>query len=193
MDCVVGQQRVYSGELRFINGDYICDDCAHDVARLFERALEHEVEYPPRYGSNLIDVRPYLEYLPTTFLRDYTIRRRDYDTDAEQMVQHLEYQLCPNPTCQAPTFLGEGCNHMICPYYRTHFCHLCGHAAPEHSGHWLPGGCPRYGQPNVPHPQFDYPTDEHGNVIDDETDEDTEDEAPEESGPLIPDEPTLVL
>ncbi|OQO12641.1 hypothetical protein B0A48_02103 [Cryoendolithus antarcticus] len=105
----------------------------------------------------------------------------------------LEYQLCPNPACHAPTFLGEGCNHMICPYCKTHFCHLCGLAAPEHSGHWLPGGCPRYGRPDVARPQFDYPTDEHGNVIDEDADEDTEDEAAEDDGPLIPDEPTLVL
>ncbi|KAK6433969.1 hypothetical protein LTR95_009846 [Oleoguttula sp. CCFEE 5521] len=250
MDCAVGQHRVYSGELRFIDGDYICDDCAHDVAKLFERALEHEIEYPPRvpapqfpprlhnqasgvrYQCRAKDVLPgtsspneevcnnFLGALSETTGDQYrcssctsascayckavladpsaphTCGTEEDTSITDHLAENtrgLEYQLCPNPACHAPTFLREGCNHMICPYCKTHFCHLCGLAAPEHSGHWLPGGCPRYGRPDVARPQFNYPTDEHGSVIDEDTDEDTEDDAAEDDGPLIPDEPTLVL
>ncbi|KAK6411508.1 hypothetical protein LTR95_018083, partial [Oleoguttula sp. CCFEE 5521] len=186
MDCAPGNHRVNFGELRFINGDYICDECAHDVANLLVRALAHEIDYPPTHGNHPVDIRPYLEYLPPNFLQDYTNRRHN--------TRGVEYQLCSNPACHTPTFLGEGCNHMICPYCDTHFCHLCGGAAPEHNGHWLPGGCPRFGQPDVPRPQSDYPTDEHGNIIGEEDNEtEDEDEEVEDSGPLIPDKLRMVL
>ncbi|TKA25760.1 hypothetical protein B0A50_05857 [Salinomyces thailandicus] len=61
-----------------------------------------------------------------------------------------DYQLCPNPACKLPIYLGEGCNHCICPSgtCRTEFCFICGTPAVDRSGHWDDGQpCPRFNQP----------------------------------------------
>ncbi|KAM0690115.1 hypothetical protein Q7P36_008882 [Cladosporium allicinum] len=74
----------------------------------------------------------------------------------------MEVQICPNPKCKKLIGLKEGCNHVICGACTQNFCFICGNEARDHSGHWAPGGCPRFGargapraiyhpQPNTPH------------------------------------------
>ena len=77
---------------------------------------------------------------------------------APDLIRGRDYQLCPNPTCQTPWALADGCNHMICPHplCKTSFCFICGQEALEGTGHWsVSMPCPRYNQPNSPHAQFD--------------------------------------
>jgi len=63
----------------------------------------------------------------------------------EKLRKGLHFQQCPD--CEKKICQGEGCNHMICrPPCGAHFCFVCGkRLAPHQSGHWQPGGCPRFG------------------------------------------------
>ncbi|KAH9845153.1 IBR domain, a half RING-finger domain [Teratosphaeria destructans] len=70
----------------------------------------------------------------------------------EGQVRGQDYQICPNRLCAVVIYLGEACNHMICPAAscRTHFCYLCGEktegASEQGEGHWdIGSSCPLYG------------------------------------------------
>ncbi|KAM0717642.1 hypothetical protein Q7P37_007494 [Cladosporium fusiforme] len=60
------------------------------------------------------------------------------------MKKGRDYQQCPG--CKMKITQRDGCNHMICTC-KAHFCFICGRKVePRFSGHWQPGGCPRYGR-----------------------------------------------
>lgn len=63
----------------------------------------------------------------------------------EEFQKGQQYQRCPG--CEVVIFQAEGCNHMTCrPPCNAHFCFICGERVAAHqSGHWQPGGCPRFG------------------------------------------------
>ncbi|EME80622.1 uncharacterized protein MYCFIDRAFT_177552 [Pseudocercospora fijiensis CIRAD86] len=73
----------------------------------------------------------------------------------EGQVRGKDYQLCPEADCRVPVYLGEACNHMVCPrpVCRTDFCFVCGEQvlsmAEQHWGD-REGQCPWYGQPPGP-------------------------------------------
>lgn len=77
----------------------------------------------------------------------------------EGLVRGRDYQLCPSSSCGMPVYLGDGCNHVICPSAacKTNFCFLCAQVADDHSGHWTAGKpCPRFNQPLAENAQFDF-------------------------------------
>ena len=77
---------------------------------------------------------------------------------SSDLVRGRDYQLCPNPKCQYPWALEDGCNHIVCHQSscKTNFCFICGKEALERSGHWNVGmPCPRWNQPGTGNATFD--------------------------------------
>lgn len=59
----------------------------------------------------------------------------------------VDYQICPEETCQTKVHLWAACNHMTCALCQTSFCYCCGVEAAKYSDHWTqPNPCPRYGK-----------------------------------------------
>lgn len=68
-------------------------------------------------------------------------------------VRGVDYQICPNTSCQIRITLWDGCNHMTCTC-NAEFCYRCG-KIPE-PGHWDEGsGCPHWGRFGDPGAIFD--------------------------------------
>ncbi|KAK5112838.1 hypothetical protein LTR85_011065 [Meristemomyces frigidus] len=95
------------------------------------------------------------------------------------------WQFCPKEGCRRRVELSEACNHIVCGFCDTGFCFICGEKADEDSDHWIPGGCPRYGQPDSPTAGFDGGATDYGD--DGERDERlADDEAAWQAGNLPP-------
>lgn len=82
-----------------------------------------------------------------------------------------DWQECPSSQCRRRVQLSEACNHMICPGCLTEFCYICGNRAVKASRHWLPGGCPMWGQPSGGRAVYDH----EANVLEIEAGPDDED------------------
>lgn len=111
-------------------------------------------------------------------LRSHVCKKTATVDALKEFQKGKHYQLCPG--CEKIIFQAEGCNHMTCrPPCGVHFCFICGERVAAHqSGHWQPGGCPRFGVAG-PRRIWDDPG-EHREDEDEGSDEDDEDEVGEE-------------
>ncbi|KAF2721873.1 hypothetical protein K431DRAFT_293994 [Polychaeton citri CBS 116435] len=113
----------------------------------------------------------------------------DEDSMQNSEERRVVFQLCP--VCNCKIFLGDGCNHMICPSpccarqrdgNQVNFCYLCGDmVSGENSDHWLAGKpCPRYGRQGQGRPLWDDHTevtaDEEEREQEENNDNDSDDE-----------------
>jgi hypothetical protein len=149
------------------DGVMVCGPC---IKRLFTRALgtEFNHEFPARYLTeelDINDVKP-LFFWEHNFVTRYRKHRAEYERELrdlddatldaivpEGVVRGRDFQRCNG--CKTSIVLRDGCNHMTCTKCGHNFCYICGKDATEDSGHWFPGGCPRWGQPGEQNAMFD--------------------------------------
>jgi hypothetical protein len=106
----------------------------------------------------------------TTITKHHACKDMAKPDALEKLPRGQHYQKCPD--CEKEICQGEGCNHMICrPPCGAHFCFVCGKRVAAHqSGHWQPGGCPRFGV-SGPRRIWDDP-EEHSEEEADDSDDD---------------------
>lgn len=168
--------------------------------RPFERALEFDIEWPARWGRELLDIDDYPGLFPLNgpFVAEFNAKRariegargnndqQSLDENVpEGFVRGKDYQRCPNPKCHEAVSLIDGCNHIVCEYCSQHFCYICGNEALEGSQHWsrADGGCPRWNGANDANAHFD---DDDDSVDDDDDSVDEEEEGGVRGGEWTP-------
>jgi hypothetical protein len=135
--------------------------CSHCISAVFERALQHDSDWPARWGSEELD----LHHFPSVLSQGFTFQyhRKGQALTAERAAAEPEplqgqmigrdYQICP--TCKWAVCLEDGCNHVVCRC-GAKFCFVCGVLALDNgSGHWSVGGCPRYNAVGSGQEQYD--------------------------------------
>jgi hypothetical protein len=128
---------------------------------VFKDAILHDVSWPARWGSEILDVVDFREALPGDDITAYKEmekliqgRHATVRLDIPQQVRGVDYQLCP--WCTIALCPENNSNHLICKCGAS-FCFVCGKAAFDRPGgfnHWGHGGCPRYGKVGSGHERF---------------------------------------
>jgi hypothetical protein len=128
---------------------------------VFKDAILHDVSWPARWGSEILDVVDFREALTIEDITAYKEmekliqgRHAIVRPDIPQQVRGADYQLCP--WCTIALCPENHSNHLICKCGAS-FCFICGKAAFDRPGgfnHWGHGGCPRYGKVGSGHERF---------------------------------------
>jgi hypothetical protein len=75
--CCVCMERPPFGEMTNASKDNVCHDC---IRQTFQRALDYEGNYPPKWGNHILDIRKYTQQriLTQEFLGRYHQKEREY-------------------------------------------------------------------------------------------------------------------
>jgi hypothetical protein len=127
--------------------------CAACIQAQFEKALQFDYEYPPRFGAEELRISDFQSILPAQLSAALMQKAQDLAaldqtpdmSIVEQRTRSQDYQLYPD--CTKIIVLGSGCNHLVCRCCQASFCYICGDQAEGDSQHWAIGICPRYGPP----------------------------------------------
>lgn len=114
-------------------------ECGIFLARKPEPSTLPEVHCPSCTGSTCTQCS-------TPILKNQTheCQESSDETAFSGLERGVDYQICPNPTCQIKAALQDGCNHVQCPMCWTEFCFHCGETILSPSAHWK--NCPQYGK-----------------------------------------------
>jgi hypothetical protein len=143
--CTDGEQ--YERPFLTREDDLVCSNC---ISAIFGRALQHDAEWPARWGSEELDHHDFASVLSQGFAFQYHCKGLELVAERavaqaeplEGLVLGRDYQICP--TCKRAVCLEDGCSHVVCRCGAS-FCFVCGVVAlDDGSGHWSRGGCPRY-------------------------------------------------
>ena len=71
-------------DVRHIECNAICPQCALTIPPLFEKALKNEIDYPPRWGNIAIEFEDFMDMLPPEFERAWRKKVAEYETPIGQ-------------------------------------------------------------------------------------------------------------
>jgi hypothetical protein len=161
------EEKPYTSRKTTINGELVCSKC---IKSQFTKALGtvFDHNFPARWSGEELDIDDFqsLFFWEHDFRTKYEEHRMKYESNLkalndatldamvpEGLVRGVDFQRCAR--CKIAIGLRDGCNHMACTQCGHNFCYICGEDARENSGHWFPGGCPRWGQPGQQNAIFD--------------------------------------
>jgi hypothetical protein len=161
------EEKPYTTREHATTGDLVCSNCIKKKStNALGTAFDHN--FPARWGGEELNINDFesLFFREHDFRTKYEEHRVKYERDLkalndatldamvpEGLVRRVDFQRCSK--CKIAIGLRDGCNHMACTKCGHNFCYICGEDAREDSGHWSPGGCPRYGQPGQQNAIFD--------------------------------------
>jgi len=141
--------------------------CANCIKGRFQDALQSSLEWPARWGTDVLDVEHYRSASDDELYNAYKAKEAAVALEESREPEvpdgctlGVQVQSCPG--CKMIIALRDGCNHIVCTKCHTNFCFICGEVARDDNGsrHWTQGGCPRYGARDSDHAMFDANDDE---------------------------------
>jgi hypothetical protein len=83
-------------QVRFIAGSAICKDCIRDgVVPRFAKAVQNELDYPPRYGQEILNIDDFRGLVPEEVRTAFSARIKEYETPLRHRVYCEHLTLAP--------------------------------------------------------------------------------------------------
>jgi hypothetical protein len=83
-------------QVRFIAGSAVCKDCTRDgVVPRFAKALQNELDYPPKYGQEILDIDDFRGLVPVEVQKAWPARIKEYETPVHHRVYCSHLTLAP--------------------------------------------------------------------------------------------------
>ena len=170
--CVCVELKQHTRPFLTREDDLVCAGC---IAAVFERALQHDADWPARWGSEELNPHDFASVVDQGFTFRYHRKSVALAKEREELepeplegqVLGRDYQVCPS--CKVAVCLEDGCNHVICAC-GANFCFICGEVARDDgSRHWSIGGCPRYNAVGSGREEYDRDSDDMDISSDDDT------------------------
>ncbi|KAM0717117.1 hypothetical protein Q7P37_006969 [Cladosporium fusiforme] len=115
-DCAVCQDERDDpqDEVRSIEGDQICPDCAPEIARQFENAIQHEFNYPPKWAGTPINFDDFKDLLSPELCQQWYRKIEEYETPVQDRV-YCKHQIGANSGYGAGNgpVVSEICNRFL--------------------------------------------------------------------------------
>ena len=88
-DCQVCLDTTHENQPRIIDNTPVCHNCViNGVLPLFHAALQHEHEYPPKWGSVTLSVQDFADVLGKEFIKQYHRREAEYKSTNRVYCKH---------------------------------------------------------------------------------------------------------